>query len=111
MSDLPAITEAAFTKQVLDLARVFGWRSAHFRPARTANGGWRTAVSGDGVGWPDLVLCRGAVILVAELKVGRGKATPEQQAWLAAFRAAGVPAFEWRPEDWEAIEAVLRGTT
>ncbi len=100
------LTEAEFTAQVLELARLAGWRSAHFRPARTA-AGWRTAVQGDGRGFPDLVLLRGAAIVAVELKVGRGKLRPEQAAWLAAFAEAGAAAFVWRPEDWPEIERVL----
>jgi hypothetical protein len=55
---LPTITEAEFLAQVLQLAKLCGWLTAHFRPAKTAHG-WRTAVQGDGAGWPDLVLLRG----------------------------------------------------
>lgn len=99
-------SEAQFTAQVIALARLHRWRVAHFRPARTTRG-WRTAVSGDGAGFPDLVLVRGGVILVVELKVGRNTTTADQDAWLAAFRAAGVQAFVWRPADWDAIVATL----
>lgn len=102
------ITEDEFLGQVIDLARLRGWRVAHFRPARTANG-WRTAVQADGVGFPDLILTRhrDGRIAAAELKVGRNRLTPEQADWLAWFEAAGVPAFEWRPERWAEIEEFL----
>src|SRR5215813_9770420 len=115
---LPVESEAGFTAAVLALARVRGWRCAHFRPARTlrrsskfqvpgsgvvpefqvpgsklkttdlklgtlnvepgtlaaeAATGWRTAVSGDGAGFPDLLLVRAERLVVAELKVGRGQ--------------------------------------
>ncbi len=99
-------TEAAFTRDVLRLAQLLGWRTFHARPARTQKG-WRTAVQGDGKGWPDLVLLRGATLIVVELKVGRGKLTAEQAAWVAAFEAAGVAVYLWRPQDWPQIEAVL----
>lgn len=101
----PKLTEAEFTAQVLELASVLGWRAAHFRPARTAQG-WRTPVAGDGRGFPDLILVRDRVV-AAELKVGRNCTTPEQDAWLEAFRGAGVPSYTWRPEDWDAIQATL----
>lgn len=60
-------------------------------------------------GFPDLVLgrFRDGRLLVAELKVGKNTATPEQEAWLAMFRAAGVEAHLWRPEDWERIRKTL----
>lgn len=106
---LKPLTEVEFTRQVLTLAVRCGFLAAHFRPGRTARG-WRTAMSGH-VGYPDLTLChpgRG-LFLVAELKCGRGRLTVAQQAWLAAFRAAGVPAYCWHPEDWPEIERVLEG--
>ena len=100
-------TEAEFLRQVLQLARICGWRSAHFRPARTATG-WRTPLQGDAAGFPDLVLIRGPRLVVAEIKSERGRPTPEQSAWLAAFEGVGVEAFLWRPRDWAEIEATLR---
>jgi len=100
-----AITEAEFTAQVIAFARLHGWRVAHFRAARTAKG-WRTPVQGDGKGFPDLILVSKCVI-VAELKVGSNKPTAEQDAWLWAFTLAGVPAYIWRPSDWDEIELVL----
>lgn len=101
------MTEAAFQKQFIDVAHLFGWRLAHFRPAQVRSGRWVTPVAADGAGFPDNLLLRGNRLLVAELKVGRNKTTHEQDAWLAAFRLAGVPAFVWRPEDSAQIEEVL----
>jgi VRR-NUC domain len=66
-------------------------------------------VQGDGGGFPDLLLCRGSVLIAAELKTDKGQLTAEQEQWLEAFRAAGIPAFVWRPSQWDQIEAVLRG--
>jgi hypothetical protein len=100
------ITEAEFLEQILEYAALRGWKRAHFRPARTAKG-WRTAVQGDGKGFPDLVLLRRGVQIVAELKVGRNKTTPEQDEWLAAFDAAGASCFVWYPENWGEILRVL----
>lgn len=99
-------TEDGFTAAVLQLAKLRGWRSAHFRPARTATG-WRTAVAGDGKGFPDLVLIRNGVLVVAELKTDRGQTSPEQDDWLGAFQAAGIEATVWRPSDWETIKKRL----
>jgi hypothetical protein len=100
------LTEAAFQKQVIDLAHLHRWRVAHFRPARTTVGGketWRTAVSADGAGFPDLVLARNGVVLFRELKSDHGKASPDQLAWLLAVRGA-----IWRPADWDRIEKEIR---
>ncbi len=103
---LPHLTEEQFLGQILQLAKLHRWLAFHARPGRTARG-WRTCVSGDGVGWPDLFLVRGPVACAVELKVGSRKATPEQLVWLQAFRAAGIPAYLWYPADWPAIERVL----
>lgn len=54
----PKISEAAFTRLVLDLAKLKGWRTAHFRTAQNGRGQYRTPVAGDGKGFPDLVLVR-----------------------------------------------------
>lgn len=103
----PAITEAQFQAQVLQLARILGWRTAHFRPAQTAHG-WRTPVSGDGIGFPDTVLVRGNRLVAAELKSAAGKVAPEQTAWLEALAAAGIETFVWRPADLDHVAEVLR---
>ena len=94
-------TEAGFTMAVIALAKLHGWRTAHFRPARTKDGGWRTAVSGDGAGFPDLILVRGTRIIAAELKVGKGKLTQAQSDWLSDLgRVPGMTTCVWRPADW-----------
>ena len=92
---------------VIELAIRRGWLCLHLRPARTAHG-WRTAVAGHGVGWPDLFLVKGARAIAAELKVGKRKATPQQLAWLAALEAAGITTYLWTaPQSWPEIERVL----
>lgn len=101
------MSEADLQRGISDMARVLGWRVAHFRPARTARG-WRTPVSADGAGFPDLVLTRGSRVIAAELKTSTGRLSPDQTAWLDALSAAGVPALVWRPADYpDAIAAVL----
>ncbi len=104
---LPKITEAQFLRQVEQLAKLRGWRTFHTRPAMTAKGRWLTAVSGSGVGFPDLLLVRGEVLLFVELKVGKNKPTADQLEWLDALQGAGVRAEVWRPEMWQDIEKRL----
>jgi hypothetical protein len=99
--------ERSFTDQVLELAGWSGWRRAHFRAAQTV-AGWRTPVQADGAGFPDLVLLRKEVIVVAELKARRGKLGPDQLDWLEAWRQVGARVFVWRPDDWDDIVRVLR---
>jgi VRR-NUC domain len=103
------MSEAELLECVLQTAALFGWRSAHFRPAMTKHG-WRTAVSGDGKGWPDLVLVRDRLLFV-ELKSARGSLSADQKAWRDSLVvAAGCEWHLWRPSDWTdgTIESVLR---
>ena len=105
----PGCSEDEFGRHLIAYAQARGWRVAHFRPGRTASG-WRTPCSADAKGWPDLILVRGPRIVAAELKRDGGKKpTPEQTTWLAALRAAGVPAFVWKPKDWQSVMVVLEG--
>ena len=101
-------SEPAFQAAVIHLAKLKGWRVAHFRPALDRRGKWSTAVAGDGVGFPDLVLVRGARLVIAELKSERGRVEPEQRAWLDAWRATGAEVYVWSPSDFPTIEEALR---
>lgn len=100
------MTEAEFLDQVLALAKLRGWRVAHFGAARTLKG-WRTPCRGQAKGFPDLLLIRGRHLLIAELKVPPNRCTPDQLQWLDAFRQCGVSAFVWTPDMWEEIEGAL----
>jgi hypothetical protein len=96
---LAAVLEAELQTSVIALARVMGWRVAHFRPAKTWQG-WQTPVGADGKGWPDLLMVRPGQILAAELKSAEGTVTTNQHLWLNALESAGVPTYVWRPKDW-----------
>lgn len=108
----PGELEAPFTDRLIRVAGALGWRRMHPRPARTRDGGWRTAVQGDS-GWPDLVLVRAPRLVIAELKTARGRYEPGQREWLAALEAcfdgtdAEVYVVTWRPADWDAIISLL----
>ncbi|MCI0635547.1 MAG: VRR-NUC domain-containing protein, partial [Actinobacteria bacterium] len=102
-----SLTEAEFQEQVIGLARLLGWRVAHFRAAGTGHG-WRTPVSADGEGFVDLVLARDRVMFV-ELKSDTGTLRPAQREWLIALRAAGAEVHVWKPALWAEVEATLRG--
>src|SRR5262245_37343528 len=97
-----AMTEAELLTQVIQFAKLLGWRVAHFRAGRTLHG-WRTAVQGDGAGYPDLLLVRRDRVVWAELKSQRGVLSDEQQAWIDALRAAGQEVYIWRPSSWREI--------
>jgi hypothetical protein len=98
------LTEAQLQAAVIDTAHVFGWRVAHFRPAKTSRG-WRTAVAADGKGFPDLVLVHPGTgrLLFSELKSYRGKPTAEQEQWLIALERTDAEVYVWTPSDWPAL--------
>lgn len=93
------MTEADLSNTVIEMARLFGWRIHHCRPARTSSG-WRTAITGH-AGFPDLVLARqpGGVHFI-ELKSDRGTTTDDQTTWHQTISAA-VPGrmHVWRPAE------------
>ncbi|MGV9840031.1 VRR-NUC domain-containing protein [Nocardia niigatensis] len=95
--------EADLQTTVIEMARLYGWKVVHLRPARTAHG-WRTAYEGDS-GVPDLILARRGRVLLVELKSDKGRVKPEQQAWLVE---AGENGRLWRPKDLELIKEELR---
>ena len=96
-----AMKESELLDNVLQLAKLRGWLAAHFRPAQTRRG-WRTAVSGDGAGFPDLVMVRKDRCLFVELKSERGKLSPNQETWLGFLTGANQRGrvYVWRPSDW-----------
>ena len=105
------VTEHELQDAVIQLARLLGWRVAHFRPAMTAHG-WRTPVSADGAGFPDLVCAhpKQRRLLMVELKAADGRLSVEQAEWLAALDGI-CEVYVWYPRHWTdgTIEAVLRG--
>lgn len=100
-------TERGFQQAVIQLAKFHHWRVHHGDIGRGRSGKWLTPQLGD-KGFPDLVLSRPGRLIVAELKVGRNKLTPEQGEWLALMSTVpGVEACIWRPEKWAEIERTL----
>ena len=97
---LLSATEAEFQTLVIDYAHLMGWRVAHFRPAQTGKG-WRTAMQGD-PGFPDLVLARNGVVILAELKSEKGQLSASQLQWSIV-----ADALVWRPSDWSDVQKIL----
>lgn len=97
------MTEGQLAEVVIGIAKLYGWRVVHFRPARTKDG-WRTAMTGDR-GFPDLVLARGGVVLHVELKRQDGRLGRGQPEWADAL---GDSYRLWRPSDLERIKQELR---
>jgi hypothetical protein len=102
------VKEAKFQAMVIKLAHLYGWRVCHFRPAMTSKG-WRTPVTADGAGFPDLVLARRGRIIFAELKNETGKVSIQQKTWIDELGPSTIQvlAAVWRPKDWEEIEAAI----
>jgi hypothetical protein len=95
------MSENDLLKCVLSLAKLYGWRSFHARPAMTAKG-YRTPVQGDGKGFPDLVLCKpGRPVLFVELKSDNGEVSLAQHEWLDELdKSSGADSHVWRPAYW-----------
>lgn len=100
------MTEDELLQSVLDLCTLYHLRTAHFRPARTLSG-WRTAVAGDGKGFPDLVIAGPYGLIMRELKTDRAVLDTDQTLWLKTLVAAGVDHEVWRPAQWR--DGTIRG--
>lgn len=101
-------TENDFQSQIIELARILGWKIAHFRPARTKTG-WRTAVAGDGSGFPDCCIVKPPRVIFAELKSNKGKLSAFQEHWLNLLKQCpGVEVYLWRPDDIEDVARILQ---
>jgi hypothetical protein len=111
-------SDQPFQQQVVDLARIQGWRVYHtFDGCRFADG------------FPNLVVVRGPHVIFSELKRDTGRVSSDQEAWLTALdevaeavdlaaesaAAQGIdprrlPHLEvhiWRPADWPHIKTRL----
>jgi hypothetical protein len=98
--------EAAFEKQVIDVAHLHGWHVAHFTAAQIRPGVWVTPVKADGKGFLDLCMVRERVIF-AELKMPGKKLSPEQATWQAKLLGAGQEVYVWVPGDLDEINRIL----
>jgi hypothetical protein len=101
--------ESILQSQVIQLAKMNGFRVHHARPVQQANGRWLTAIAGD-AGFPDLVLAhaeRGVLFL--ELKAENGKLSPGQVMWGNAL-SKHVEYYLIRPQDLEKLAKRLGRT-
>lgn len=94
-----AITEKQFESQIKGLAKIYGWLYYHT---------WRSIHSP--AGFPDCIMVRGERLIIAELKSETGQPTLEQYEWLEALAEAGQEVYLWRPDDFDEIAEVLKGT-
>lgn len=98
------MTEAQLQQAIIEAAQLLSWRVAHFRPAQTSKG-WRTPVSADGAGFPDLLMVRNGHLIAAELKSEKGVIAPAQRLWLdellrVSMAEDRVTTYTWRPSQW-----------
>lgn len=100
----PPESEKEFQKQVIDLAHLYGWRVAHFRPVQLMDGRWITPVEADGEGWPDLAMAKKGRVIISELKTDIGQLSAAQELWKVALGS-----HVWRPKDFEQIKKLLAG--
>lgn len=105
-------TEAQCQATIVEAAKMLGWRVHAERAAGGGRHGWRTPIQGH-AGFPDLVLVRGAELLVVELKRKPNRLEPAQVGWLDALRVAGVQtAVVWVPEGMQTfIDQLARRAT
>ena len=95
--------------QVVDLARMYGWRHLHVR--RSIGKGRRWVTTTNVVGWPDLLLWNGRQPwrhLAIEVKVPPDKVRPEQRAVLDDLSEAGFEVHVVTPDDLASLAAILR---
>lgn len=106
-----AMTEKTFQAQVMQLARLNGWKAYHAPPnvivCPTCK---RKVYQQMEPGLPDCIFIKAPRVIWAELKREKGgKFSADQQFTLAALEAAGQEVYRWRPSDWAQIVAVLEG--
>ena len=95
---------------IAQLARMKGWRVAHFSPGRVGpKDKWITNYAYDSKGWPDLFLTKNGRIVCIEVKGDGDTASQEQLDWLKALREAGAVTAIVTAKDWKsgAVERFL----
>lgn len=90
--------EKDFQRQVETAAAFLGWVCKHF-PAMQMNPS----------GWPDLICFKDGRTEIMELKNEKGKLGPRQIETIDELRTVGMSVNVFRPDDWEAIEKLLKG--
>lgn len=103
----PNLKEADFQKRVVQYAQRRLWLVAH-TPRANPEGRWRTPVSADAKGEPDLRMVRDDRLVYAELKSQKGRLRPDQERWIERLLLVpGIEVYVWRPADWDEIVRLL----
>jgi hypothetical protein len=90
------VTEREFQQQIIDTARLLGWKCYHTFDSRRSE-----------AGYPDLCLVRDRIVWL-ECKTEAGRVSPAQADWIAAINAAGGNALVVRPSQWDEIVRSLK---
>jgi len=105
---LPPELEEDFQRWCIETAHLFKWHVVAYRAARVGrHGRWVTPLQGDS-GAPDLILARGGVCMLRELKRDGEYPRANQRDWL---RELGEHGGVWRPSDRVLIVEELRTGT
>lgn len=102
------ISHVEYQAQIVDLSHILGWSHLHVR--RTVGRGRKWVTATNVIGWPDLWLWHPAHGFAAiEVKVGKDRPSPEQEAVLASLAAAGARTMVAYPAEFDAVTRLLRG--
>ena len=98
---LPPMSEAQWTRQVIDLAKARRWWMYHPHDSRRSE-----------AGWPDWTFIRPPRIVFAELKTDRksSKLTAEQEFVIGLLTECvrkNLEVYVWRPKDFDDVREVL----
>lgn len=92
---LDELTEKEWTGQVVDLAKMLGFKRYHTFHSKHSQGGF-----------PDETLIRERIVFL-ELKTSTGKPSTLQKEWLMALLNAGGEVYIARPRDWDDLAEIL----
>jgi len=104
----PAMTEADWQQQFVQLAKALGWHHMHVRRSLGRGKKWVTATNVDG--WPDLTLWhpKQQRVIFVELKSAVGRLTDDQKAVLTSLSQANRDeVYVLRPDDLELARRIL----
>lgn len=104
MKAADVMTEAAWSSQVVGIAKQYGWYCFHAPDNKPGAGGRRQTVS---KGWPDWVFLGFSRSLFVELKSEKGRVRPEQAEVLRMLSDAGHEVAILRPSDLPLVLRVL----
>lgn len=107
---LRAIPEKTLQSDIMQLARMTGWKVCHFSDSRKMvrrGSRYIPVPDPDAAGFPDLILLRPPVTFVIEVKKELGRVEPNQVEWLDLWRGCGADVMVARPSNWDEVQRKL----